>query len=89
MKRLFLTILLTSALTSIVPVCWAQSLETLLEQGRTALKEKKYTKAEQIWQQVVQLAPKNAEARTKLCGFCSNLKAISTNRVGCDTARTG
>ena len=48
MKCFLPTLLLSSVLVIFSPISWAQNLETLFEQGRTALKEKKYSEAEKM-----------------------------------------
>jgi tetratricopeptide (TPR) repeat protein len=61
-------------------------LETLFEQGRIALKENNYSKAEKIWQQIVQLSPENVEALTNLCDLLIRNKKPEQGLAQCQKA---
>jgi superkiller protein 3 len=55
----------------------AQSLEQLVQQGRTAQAEKQYSQAEAVWRHVLGQDPKNADAYLGLGNALSGQKALA------------
>ncbi len=62
------------------------SPDLLIQQGKTAIKDRDWRKAETIWQQVIQLQPNNADAYSNLCEVLARLDKLDRAKEQCQKA---
>ncbi|MEA5533437.1 tetratricopeptide repeat protein [Crocosphaera sp. XPORK-15E] len=83
MFRRLVPILLTVSLLATPQIGVTQTIDQLFDQANTAYDQGKYTEAERIFRQVIQIDPNNADAYTKLCNVLDDLDKLDEAIAAC------